>query len=80
MNRIVCTFVTESFLAAGIAVAQSSNNSKNTKAHEITDSQMNNITAGQTDNNSIAVAGSTVTTSETATGSLAGSSLSSAAA
>ena len=78
MNKIVCTLITASFLVAGIAAAQSSNSNGKTKAHEINDSQMSNITAGQTDNNSIAVAGSTVTTSETATSSLAGSSLSDA--
>ena len=72
MNKIVSTLITASFLTAGIAVAQTSNSNSKTKAHEITDSQMANMTAGQTDNNSIAVAGSTVTTSETATGSLAG--------
>jgi hypothetical protein len=78
VNKIVCTLITASFLAAGVAAAQSSNSNSKNKAHEITDSQMSNITAGQTDNNSIAVAGSTVTTSETATGSVGGSSLSSA--
>ena len=78
MNKIVCTLITASFLTAGIAAAQNNNsNSKTAKAHEITDSQMGNITAGQTDT-SIAAAGSTVTTTNSATGSLAGSSLSSA--
>ena len=76
VNKIVCTLITASFLAAGIAAAQSSNsNSKSSKAHEITDSQMSNVTAGQTDT-SIAVAGSTVNTTDTASATLAGSSLS----
>ena len=79
VNKIVCTLITASFLAAGIAAAQSSNNSnsKGSKAHEITDSQMSNVTAGQTDT-SIAVAGSTVTTTNSASATLAGSSLSDA--
>jgi hypothetical protein len=86
MYKLVCTLVTASVLVSGSAYGQNKTNAshdKQSKQQPLRDTQMDNVTAGQSDTSSaggsIAANNSTVTTNNTGAVNLSGSALNGAA-
>ncbi|MEO6909808.1 MAG: hypothetical protein ABI158_02650, partial [Edaphobacter sp.] len=79
MNKLICTLVTASVLTAGAAYGQAKHQTTNKTPQAISDTQMDNVTAGQTETSSsggaIAADGSSVTTTNNSNVTLSGSAL-----